>query len=337
MRELVGVISGLSCIGDAPLKRAALMCHRVGVTNICSFFQHLTEMERLGGMNQHPLEEISKAAAIWRKLPGLKELEWLVEQGIAFAPESLYNEYSLDLSNKEFRKYDKVMSRAEKEFQEVQWERRMLKSDFMMLGIKEETGPLWDKVNKKHEDAWNKARDAEARRAAAVLRGAGDFDVVPLVSVTPPAAQKHHAGKTDVLQIVVDNLPTPNESTPWEQIIEYRSDPDSRSRFLALRHWMSEVARAQLTPAEVEEKLVYLVDQYQKHMKLHRMKTNVCTFETIVTTGAEVLGDLVSFKWGKAAQALFSLKKRQVALLEGELTAPGNEVAYIVKAREAFS
>lgn len=96
------------------------------------------------------------------------------------------------------------------------------------------------------------------------------------------------------------------------------------------------MARAELTPAEVEEKLEYLIDQYQQHMKLHRMKTNVGTLETVVTTSAEVLGDLFSFKWGKAAQALFALKRRQVALLEGELTAPGNEVAYIVKARERF-
>jgi hypothetical protein len=143
--------------------------------------------------------------------------------------------------------------------------------------------------------------------------------------------------KTVVIQLALKSLPIPDESTSWEQIIEYRSDPDSRSKFLALRHWMSEVARAELAPAEVEEKLEYLIDQYQKHMRLHRMKTNVGTLETIVTTGAEFLGDLVSFKWGKAAEALFSLKRRQVALLEGELTAPGNEVAYIVKARETFS
>jgi hypothetical protein len=100
---------------------------------------------------------------------------------------------------------------------------------------------------------------------------------------------------------------------------------------------MSEVVRAELSPAEVEEKLAYLIDQYQQHMRLHRMKTNTGTLETIVTLGAEVLGNLVSFKWGKAAQALFSLKKREIALLEGELTAPGNEIAYIVKARETFS
>jgi len=45
----------------------------------------------------------------------------------------------------------------------------------------------------------------------------------------------------------------------------------------------------------------------------------------------------VSFKRGKAAEALFSLRRRRVALLERELTAPGSEVAYIVEARETFS
>jgi hypothetical protein len=67
------------------------------------------------------------------------------------------------------------------------------------------------------------------------------------------------------------------------------------------------------------------------------MKINTGVLETVVTTGAEVMGALASFKWGKAAEALFSLKRRKVALLEAELTAPGNAVAYIVKARETFT
>ena len=159
----------------------------------------------------------------------------------------------------------------------------------------------------------------------------------PVYTVLPDFLQSSPAGKEGVIRIAIKELPVPDDSTSWEQIIEYRSDPDSQSKFLALRHWMSEVARAELTPAEVEEKLEYLIDQYQKHMKVHRIKTNASTLETIVTTGAEVLGDLASFKWGKAAEALFSLKRRQVALLEGELTAPGNEIAYIVKSRETFS
>jgi hypothetical protein len=175
-----------------------------------------------------------------------------------------------------------------------------------------------------------------ARRLSLELQKLSNVDAYPISFFNSFTTSPNQGKKSDVIQISFNALPIPDESVPWEQISEYRSDPDSQSKFLALRHWMSEVARAELTPAEVEEKLEYLIDQYRKHMRLHRVKTNVGTLETIVTTGAEFMGDLVSFKWGKAAEALFSLKRRQVALLEGKLTAPGNEVAYIVKARETF-
>lgn len=175
------------------------------------------------------------------------------------------------------------------------------------------------------------------RRLSIQLRVLSEVEACPVLSDIVPQLPIQRSEKGETISLTFKALPIPDDSVSWEQIIEYRSDPDSQSKFLALRHWMSEVARAELTPAEVEEKLEYLIDQYQKHMRLHRMKTNVGTLETIVTTGAEFLGDMVSFKWGKAAEALFSLRRRQVALLEGELTAPGSEVAYIVKARETFS
>jgi len=124
----------------------------------------------------------------------------------------------------------------------------------------------------------------------------------------------------------------PDDSVSWEQIIDYRNDPESLSRFLGLRHWMSEMARAELTAAEVEEKLEYLIDQYQRHIQVHRMKTNVGRLETVLVAGA----NFFSFKWGETAQALFSSRRRQLELLVGELSSPGNEVAYIVRAREEF-
>jgi hypothetical protein len=63
------------------------------------------------------------------------------------------------------------------------------------------------------------------------------------------------------------------------------------------------------------------------------MKANVGTFETVFVA----LADAATLDFGKAARGLFSIKHRQVSLLEGELTSPGKEVAYIVKARETFT
>jgi hypothetical protein len=138
------------------------------------------------------------------------------------------------------------------------------------------------------------------------------------------------------MRIVLTALPLPTDETPWEQIIEYRNDPDSRAKFLDLRNWISEVAQGTLSPNEVEEKLEYLLSQYRRHLEIHRLKANAGTLETLVVTGADILGNLVSFQWGKAAKALFSIKVRQLALLEGELTARGSEVAYVMKARDTF-
>jgi hypothetical protein len=45
---------------------------------------------------------------------------------------------------------------------------------------------------------------------------------------------------------------------------------------------------------------------------------------------------LVKFQWSKIAKKLFEVRHKQIELMKVEITAPGREVAYIVKARERF-
>ena len=97
-----------------------------------------------------------------------------------------------------------------------------------------------------------------------------------------------------------------------------------------------QLPQKKLTPAEVEEKLASLLAKYEKHMRIHKMKVNRSTFQTIVVTSAELLEGLIKFKWGKAAKLLFSLQERKISLLEAELKAPGLEVAYLSKTRDRF-
>lgn len=95
---------------------------------------------------------------------------------------------------------------------------------------------------------------------------------------------------------------------------------------------MNDVARAELPPAEVEVKLEHLINEYQRHMKVHRMKNNVGKLRTILFTAANVLDR----KFTDAAHTLFSAKQRSLEVLEEERTSPGKEVAFIVSAREKF-
>ena len=168
------------------------------------------------------------------------------------------------------------------------------------------------------------------------LRELKGIDAYPILPSPFFAKEAEDANKNDIIRISLNSMPIPDESTTWEQIFEFRDDPDSKDKFLDLRNWMSEVARENLTIDEIIEKLEYLMSRYRRHMALHKMKFNVGTLETVIVTTGEILEGLAHFRFGEAAKALFSFKHRQIELLEGELTSAGSEVAYIIKARETF-
>lgn len=312
MKEFVAVNDSSILFHPASLKREALMFDRIALplfTNIAEIF----------GKSRQDAPQV------------LAEIEWLMDKGITFEPEAKPISEEI-ITSDEFISLAKAANEYDFELTEMETE-----SAARLISIDEESLKIeLTSQAKKLVETQFIIMGLNARYFSVQLRVLEGMDAHPVLSASIPPVKASTVKKSDVIQLGLNALPVPDDTTPWEQIIDYRSDPDSRTKFLALRHWMSEVARAELTPSEVEEKLEYLVNQYQQHMKLHRMKTNVGMLETVITTSAEVLGDLVSFKWGKAAQALFALKRRNVALLEGELKSPGSEVAYIVKAREQF-
>lgn len=140
-----------------------------------------------------------------------------------------------------------------------------------------------------------------------------------------------------VLEVVVRNLPTPTEDVTWEEILQFRGDLDSKRKLTALREWVNDVARARLTAREVEQKLAYLLDEYDAHMRLHRIKTKSGLLRTICVTSAEVMENILKLKLGDLAKMPFELHEKHVALLEAERSAPGRQLAYLLQAREIFT
>ena len=59
--------------------------------------------------------------------------------------------------------------------------------------------------------------------------------------------------------------------------------------------------------------------------------------ETIVKLPFEFLENTLKLKFSKLPEPLFTLRKRELYLLEAELNAPGRELAYIVQAQEIFN
>jgi hypothetical protein len=183
---------------------------------------------------------------------------------------------------------------------------------------------------------WAQSEYLLTRLATIQLNSEGVFTAVPLSTLRERSASLYKPGDCRVVEIVLNRIPQPDDTVAWEQIFDFRRDPDSKGKFWGLRTWMSEIGRMSLTPREITEKLEWSLYEYERHMKLHRMKVNWGVLRSLVSVGAGMAEDLVKFKWSHAAELLFSFKDRRIALLEAESSAPGREVAYIASAREEF-
>lgn len=272
------------------------------------------------------------------------ELEWLSEQGIITEPQTpWFNLRSKTIEQrKKYKYWDKniedMTARIHIQMSEI-LEKRAHRT------LKKRNGNFNSTSRSNPSDLEYFARcyyiPFELSQVSKQLFQLNRANASPILSTNFPTAvsprPESQVSKTDVVQIVLTSLPVPDESSPWEQIIEYRGDPDTKLKFSALRNWMNEIARATLTLNEVEEKLEWLIFEYKKHLELHRLKTNSGTLQTLLTATAGCLENIIKLNLEKATKGLFALKDRHISLMEQELTAPGREIAYVVKAREHFS
>ncbi len=140
-----------------------------------------------------------------------------------------------------------------------------------------------------------------------------------------------------VLEVVLEKLPIPDENIEWQQIVEYRADPDSSAKFTALRVWMQDVASKEYSKQETEDRIDHLINEYERHMSFHKLKYQTGASHVLLNAPLEILENLVKFKWSAIGKSIFSFKEKEFDLMEAELKAPGRELAYISKANARFS
>jgi hypothetical protein len=179
--------------------------------------------------------------------------------------------------------------------------------------------------------------EAETTRISAhfLTRFSARDEAFPLLqNDSAVGADPFHEAK--VLEVVLEKLPIPNENVDWQQIVEYRANPDTEGKFSGLRVWMQDIAREDYTKNELEERIEHLLYEYETHLQFHQLKYEYGTMKVLITTTLETLENLAKLKLGKIAKTLFSLQEKSYDLLEAEMKAPGKEVAYISKTAEAF-
>jgi hypothetical protein len=316
MAELIGIIDGLLALRPPFLKRAALLFDKMAVPLNPDVIDYWSK--------SHPEE--------------CQELIWLMERGLVFEPKLPTAETDIDPNlRKEVEQY---AATAADYLSKTIGGRNPL--DITVHNVSSIFAEMTADPKFYEEEAlrvignYLLAGETLSRMVGCFLRNDG-IKAYPVLHSSLKATTASKASLTEVLEIVLKNIPTPSDQTPWEQIFEYRSDPESRAKFLDLRNWMNEIFHQKLSATEISEKLEYLLSQYERHLRLHKMKSNAGVIETIIVSSGEGLENLLKLKLGKLTKQLFSMRQRKIELLEGELTAPGSEVAYILKTQETFS
>ncbi|WP_156169831.1 hypothetical protein [Sphingobacterium sp. IITKGP-BTPF85] len=143
--------------------------------------------------------------------------------------------------------------------------------------------------------------------------------------------------KQKVYSIIHKLIPLPSNETPWEKIIDFRNDEDSKLKLLALKNWINELHDG-VKANELEDKINYLFSQYSESLRRHKINSRLSTFKTIVNAVPTALTEIIRLRFGKAIDAFFSIAEQEVNFTKfnERNSLKGNELAYISHTKSKF-
>lgn len=183
-------------------------------------------------------------------------------------------------------------------------------------------------------DDFNIFADYHARLTSVILE-----KIKPNLSITPMIENLHDTefGKeTEVIKLIIKNLPIPSKIIPLDEILDFKSDKDNRRRYLGLVNWINKISKSNLNINEINDELEFYTLEFENRLKLEKTKYNLTNLEVIVSLPIEIIENFIKLNWSKIPKSLFQFRKNKVNLLIGESKAPGREVAYLSYANEKF-
>lgn len=169
-----------------------------------------------------------------------------------------------------------------------------------------------------------------------LINATSEIDTIPIFDIFIPEKKSDLGKEYKILEVVLNKFPIIDDSVSWEQLIDYKKDPESKRKFLALRNWMIEMSKGGYDPKEISEKFDYLYADYQSYLNRKKIKTNMGTIKSFSITTSEILEDFIRLKWSKAVKAGFDIFETSSKLTEVESNAPGKEVGYVYDLNQKF-
>lgn len=224
-------------------------------------------------------------------------------------------------------------------------------NDIHFIVYRDSLKTLLDRKNELHESddsngdrAWsrftteNLANSHAASRAySAYLNATQDDQFLPIIYGNENEARAEtKSDVTATIKVVLKKFPILPEDIELDRLIDFKKNDDANLKLLRLRDWTTDITAKNLNEKELTQKLEYLLKEYTDQLDLYRMRYSTGLVETVIVNTLDLIGNAVSFQWGKAAKVLFDINRHDLILSDAEKKAVGKEVAYIHKANEAF-
>jgi hypothetical protein len=137
--------------------------------------------------------------------------------------------------------------------------------------------------------------------------------------------------KSKIINLTLKNFPTLKYETEWNQIKEIKSDNDLKHKYHKLNNWINEIATENYSVNEIEEKIEFMKNDYEKQLKYHSKQIKFNKLELILNSSIGIIENLIKLNFTELGNNLLSVKKEKLSLEINKQFLSGNEIAYITE------
>ncbi len=179
--------------------------------------------------------------------------------------------------------------------------------------------------------------EASARYSALILnskKDKPDFVSFPILKTLQSMPDSNIS--SDIIQIAIEKIPIPDESTPWEKVWDFKSDTNNIGKLANFRVWINELSKSKMSLNEIRDLLESKLYEYRQSLDLHKIKYKFGFLETILLATSELIDHISPFKGGVPGKVLFQAKQKRIDLLDIEQNSKGRELAYFFSIQDGF-
>lgn len=139
------------------------------------------------------------------------------------------------------------------------------------------------------------------------------------------------SNKSKIINLTLDKFPSLKYQTEWSQIIEIKSDNDLKHKYLKLNNWINDIAIESYSTREIQEKLEFMLLDYEKQLKYHSKQIEYNKLELVLNSSLGIIENLVKLNFSEIGKNIINAKKEKLNLEINKQFLSGNEIAYVTE------